>query len=72
MGLISLGAVFWSLWTLRRGLREGRLPIGRAYVLRQERPGAFRLVAALYAAAALLLAVIAADLIFHFGIRERL
>ena len=72
MGLISLVAMVWALWTLRRGLGDGRLPIGRAYVRRAERPAAFRLLAVVYGAATLLLAVIAADLLFHFGLRERL
>jgi hypothetical protein len=70
VGLVAAGAVLWVLAVLRRGLREARLPVGRAYVRRDERPGAFRTVALLYGAAALLLAFIAVDLLFN--IRERL
>jgi hypothetical protein len=70
VGLMAAGSVFWVLAVLQRGLREARLPIGRAYVRRDERPGAFRTVAVLYGASALLLAFIAVDLLFN--IRERL
>jgi uncharacterized iron-regulated membrane protein len=72
MGLVSTGAALWMLWTLRRGLRDQRLPVGRTYIGRAERPGAYRLLAALYPALALLLAVIGADLLFNLGIRESL
>ncbi|MFL6843862.1 MAG: hypothetical protein ACJ8ER_03145 [Allosphingosinicella sp.] len=72
MGVISLVAAIWALWTLRRGLSEERLPVGRTYVRRAERPGAFRLLSLLYPALALLLAAIGADLLFHFGLRESL
>ncbi|MEA3009614.1 MAG: hypothetical protein QOJ91_1306 [Sphingomonadales bacterium] len=72
MGLLSLGAALWALWTLRRGLRDGRLPIGRTYVERAERPGPFRLLAILYPALALLLAAMGADLLFNLGLRESL
>ena len=67
VGLIAAAAVPWIGWTLSRGLREGRLPIGRAYVSRAERRGPFNLLFGLYVAAAGLAAVIALDLLF--GIR---
>lgn len=70
VGLVAAGAVIWALAVLRRGLRDSRLPVGRAYIRRDERPGAFRTVAVLYGVAALLLAFIALDLLFN--IRERL
>jgi hypothetical protein len=70
VGLVAAGAVVWIVAVVKRGLRDSRLPVGRAYVRRDERPGAFRAVAVLYAAAALLLAFIALDLLFN--IRERL
>lgn len=72
MGLISLGAAGWALWTLRRGSNEHRLPVGRTHVRRAERPGTFRLLCWLYAFAILLLALIGADLLLHLGLRERL
>jgi len=63
VGLIALAVVPWLIWRLERGVREGRLPIGRSYLLRDERPGAFRALFALYVAAALTMAFIGIDLL---------
>ncbi|MBV8686529.1 MAG: hypothetical protein JOZ90_04065 [Alphaproteobacteria bacterium] len=69
VGLVAFGTVLWILWTLKRGLGEARLPIGRAYVRRDERPGAFRLLFGVYVAAALLIAFISLDLLLHIKTR---
>ncbi|MFN3727277.1 MAG: hypothetical protein ACK4SZ_13355 [Allosphingosinicella sp.] len=53
----------WIAWTVRRGLENQRLPIGRGYVEKAERPGAFRVLFALYLGAGLLIAFIAVDLL---------
>ena len=53
----------WIAWTVRRGLANARLPIGRGYVEQVERPGAFRVLLALYVVAGLLIAFIAVDLL---------
>ena len=63
VGIVSLGLVPWIGWTVQRGLRAGRLPIGRAHVARAERPGAFNLLLAAYALAAIGAAVIGLDLL---------
>ncbi len=64
VGAMALAVVVpWIAWTVQRGLRDGRLPIGRAYVLRDERPGAFRAMLALYAICAVLAVYIALDLL---------
>jgi hypothetical protein len=63
VALIGLAVVLWAAWTIRRGLREEKLPIGRAYVRRDERPGAFRMLLGFYAVAALLVAFVAVDLL---------
>jgi hypothetical protein len=67
VGFIALAVVPWIGWTVARGLREERLPIGRRHVGRRERPGAFRLLFAAYVAAAAVMAAVALDLLF--GIR---
>ena len=54
----------WILWTIRRGFIEERLPIGRGYVERAERPGPFMALLASYVVAALLMAFVGADLLF--------
>ena len=53
----------WIAWTVRRGLANQRLPIGRGYVEQAERPGAFRVLLGLYVGAGLLIAFIAVDLL---------
>ena len=57
----------WIAWTLYRGLSGGRLPIGRSYVVRAERPAPFWVLFGLYSAAAAMAAVICLDL--FFGVR---
>jgi uncharacterized membrane protein len=58
----------WIAWTVQRGLREGRLPIGRSYVLQGERPGAFNVMLGLYGAAGLMALYIALDLLFGINL----
>ena len=64
VALVSLGLVPWIVWTVRRGLHSGMLPIGRAYVRRDERPSAFTMLVWVYAGLALLALYIAYDLAF--------
>jgi uncharacterized membrane protein len=64
VAIIGLGLVPWIGWTIRRGLQSGRLPIGRAYVRREERRGAFNALLAFYSIAALGAAFISFDLLF--------
>ena len=66
VGLICLAAVPWLALRLRRGLGEGRLPIGRGYVLRDERAGAFHTLFGAYVLAAFGMAFIGLDLLFGF------
>ena len=54
----------WIAWTLRRGLRQGALPVGRGYVRRDERPGPFWALLASYVVAILLMAFVGIDLLF--------
>jgi hypothetical protein len=70
VGLLSLGVVPWIAWTIARGLREGRLPIGRAYVRRDERRGAFASLLVVYVVCAGIAAVISADLLLGLGLRD--
>jgi len=65
VGALCLAVVLpWIGWTLWHGVRNARLPIGRGYVERAERPGPFHLLLTLYILAALLIAFIAVDLLF--------
>lgn len=68
VGIVAAAIVLpWTVWTIVRGLRDGRLPIGRGHVLRDERAAPVWVLLAFYAAAAAMAAFIALDLLF--GIR---
>jgi hypothetical protein len=67
VGLVALASIFWIVSILRRGSASGRLPIGRAHVLREDRRGAFRFLFGLYVIAALAMLYIGLDLLVGFG-----
>jgi hypothetical protein len=69
VGLLVLGLVPWIGWTLIRGLRDERLPIGRAYVGRDERPTAYYVLLGFWVAVALMSAMISLDLLFKIDLR---
>ena len=68
-GLFAFGLVPWIVWTVARGVRDEKLPIGRAYVRRGERPGAYRVLLIFWAAMALVAAMICLDLLFKIDVR---
>jgi hypothetical protein len=72
VGLITLALVPWIGWTVARGLRSNRLPIGRNYVDRLERPAPFALLLTLYAAAAVMAVYISLDLLFEIRLKDLL
>jgi hypothetical protein len=59
-------------WRMRRGLKEGRLPLYRTYVDRGEAGSKFGLLLGLHALSFVLVAVVAADLLFQLGLKEAL
>lgn len=67
VGLIALLLVPWIVWTMVRGLRDGRLPIARSHVVREERRSAFNVLLGLYSIVLALVAAIAVDLLL--GVR---
>jgi hypothetical protein len=67
VGLIALATIPWIIWILRRGVRDSQLPVGKGKVRRDERPGAFRILFALYVVAAVGMAYIGLDLLFGIG-----
>ena len=70
VGLIALALVPIIGWRIRRGLREGRLPIYRSYVSREERPGRFRFMLILHGLSLAIVAVVAADLLLGLELRS--
>jgi hypothetical protein len=69
VGLALLPLIALRLW---RGLRDGRLPLYRTYVSREQGPGKFAFLIALHALSLILVAGIAADLLLNLGFREGL
>ena len=67
VGLLSLVVAPWVAWTVLRGLRDGRLPVGRGHVVRSERPAAFDLMLAFYGVGGLAMVAIGLDLLFGLG-----
>ena len=72
VGAIALALLPLIAWRIRRGLKEGRLPLYRTHVGRDEAGSKFALLLALHALSFVLVALIAADLIFQLGLKEAL
>ena len=72
VGLVAASLLPLIGWRIRRGLREGRLPLYRSYVTREDGGGKFNALLALHALSLLLVAAISADLLLNLGLRERL
>ena len=70
VGLFAIAVVApWIAWTLSRGIRDGRLPISRGYVAREERPGAYKMLLCFYLLSAAMAIVVALDLLFGVDVR---
>ena len=72
VGLVALALVPLIALRIQRGLRDGRIAVYRTYVQRDEQPGRFRFMVVLHALSLVLIAVVAADLLFGLGLRERM
>ena len=72
VGLVGVALLPLIAWRIRRGLKEGRLPLYRTYVGRDEAGSKFGLLLALHALSFVLVAVIAADLVFQLGLKEKI
>ncbi len=66
VGLIALLLLPLIGHRILRALRTGRVPLYRTYLQREEGEAKFRLVVGLHALSFLVVAVIAADLLFDF------
>ena len=69
VGLVGLVLLPLIAHRILRGLREGRLPVYRTYLRREENPGKFNLLLALHALSFVVVAVIAADLLLDLNLR---
>ena len=72
VGLIALALLPLIALRIWRGLRDGRLPVYRTYLRREQSGAKFALLLVLHSAAFLLIALAAADLLLGLGLRERL
>jgi hypothetical protein len=71
VGVIGLALLPLIAHRILRGLREGRLPVYRTYLTREEGRAKFNALLGLHALSFLIVAVIAADLLFNLGLRDR-
>ncbi|HYI64799.1 MAG TPA: hypothetical protein VEW71_07950 [Allosphingosinicella sp.] len=72
VGIVALALLPLVALRIARALREGRVPIYRTYLRREESSARFHLLLALHALSFLLIATVAADLLFNLGLREML
>ena len=72
VGIVALALVPLIAWRILRGVRTGRLPLYRSYVERGEAGSRFTLLLIMHGLSLLLVAVVAADLLFGLGLKERL
>lgn len=70
VGAIALALLPLIAWRIRRGLKEGRLPLYRTYVERGEAGSKFGLLLGLHALSFVVVALIAADLLLDLGLRS--
>lgn len=69
VGLVALALLPVIGWRIFRGLRDGRMPVYRTYLHREESGSKFAVVLALHALSFVLIALVAADLLFGLGLR---
>ena len=72
VGVVALALVPLIGLRIARGLRDGRLPLYRTHVEREQGRGRFAFLLGLHALSLVLVAGIAADLLLNLGLREAL
>jgi len=72
MGLVAMALLPLIGWRIVRGLRDGRLPLYRTHISREESGARFGVLLVLHALSFLLIAAISADLLFNLGLRNAL
>jgi hypothetical protein len=72
VGLVALALVPLIALRLYRGFSEGRLPVYRTYLRREENRSKFGVLLALHALSLVIVAGIAADLLFNLGLKDML
>ena len=70
VGLVALALLPFIGWRIFRGLRDGRLPLYRTYIGRDDDRAKFGVLLALHALSFALIALVAANLLLDLGIRS--
>ena len=70
VGLVALALLPLIAWRIRRGLKEGRLPVYRTYASRDEAGSKFGLLLGLHVLSFVVVAIVAADLLIGLGLSE--
>ena len=72
IGLVGLALLPMIAWRIRRGLREGRLPVYRTYLTREENAAKFRVLLGIHVVSFLVVAVIAVVMLFGLRLKGAL
>jgi len=72
VGLIALALVPMIGWRVWRGIRDGQLPLYRTRIDRSVGAAKFNVLLGLHVLVMLVIAVVAVDLIFALGLKEKL
>ena len=72
VGFVALALVPLIAMRIVRGLRTGRMPLYRTHFERESGPAKFNFLLALHALSLIVIAAVAADLLFNLGLKERL
>ena len=70
VGIVGLGLLPLIGWRILRGLREGRLPLYRTYVTREEAGSKFGVLLVVHVLSFILVAAMSADLLLGLGFRS--
>ena len=72
IGLVGLALLPMIAWRIRRGLNEGRLPIYRTYLTREENGAKFQVLLAIHVVSFVVVAIIAVDMLFGLRLKDAL
>ena len=71
VGIVAAALVVLIGWRIVRGVRQGRLPVYRTYIEREEDSAKFSALLVLHVASLLLVAAVAADLLLGLNLKGR-
>jgi hypothetical protein len=72
VGLVALALLPLIAMRIVRGLRQGQLPVYRSRLSREAEAGKFNALLILHVLSFIIVALVAADLLFGLGLKERL